>query len=115
MVRQLQKGSLLLQCMLGFPSQSEGKDSPSLLGMDPLQPASESFISITKKAQRVLWVPNDYVEKKHRTPKHTHDTVCSESIWEEKDLCYSWIAESSAEREIENRSDISMGRAQIKK
>lgn len=32
---QLQKGSLILQCMLGFPSQSEGKGSSSLLRMDP--------------------------------------------------------------------------------
>lgn len=40
--------------------------------------------------------------------------MCSESIWEEQDLCYSWIAESTAEREIENRSDISMGRLKLK-
>lgn len=86
-----------------------------LLVMDPPRPASEIFISITKEAQSVLRIPNDYVEKKHKTPKHTHNTKCSESIWEEEDLCYSWIAENSAEREIENRSDISMGRAQIKK
>lgn len=29
-------------------------------------------------------------------------------------MCYSWVPEESAEREIENRSNINMGRAQIK-
>lgn len=86
-----------------------------LLGMDPSQPASEIFIILTKEAQRVLRISNDYVEKKHKTSKHTHNTKCSASIWEEEDLCYRWIADNSSEREIENRSDISMGRAQIKK
>lgn len=82
--------------------------------MDPPQPASEIFIIITKEAPRVLRIPNDYVEEKHETPKHTHNTKCSVSICEKEDLCYSWIAKNRAERKIENRSDISMGRAPIK-
>lgn len=57
-----------------------------LLGIDPPQPTSEIFISVTKEAQRVLRIPNDYVEKKHKTPKDTHNTKCSESIWEEEDF-----------------------------
>lgn len=82
--------------------------------MGPSQPASEIFI-ITEEAQRVLRLPNDHVKKKTPKPKPTHNTKCSERIWEEEDLCYSWIPDNSGEREIENRNDISMGRAEIKK
>lgn len=54
------------------------------------------------------------LKKNTQNLKPTHKTKGSERIWEE-DLCYSWIPENSAERETENRSNISMGRAQIKK
>lgn len=85
-----------------------------LLGMDPPQPASEIFVSVTKEAQRVLRIPNDYVEKKHKTSRYIHNKKCSESIWEEEDFVTAGWQRAEL-KEIENRSDISVGRAQKKK
>lgn len=60
--------------------------------MGPPQPASEIFIVITKEAQKVLRLPNDHVKKQtNQNPKPTHNTKYPERIWEEDDLCYSWI------------------------
>lgn len=87
---------------LGWPHPNQLQRSSQLLPRNLRE--SSGFLMATLKPNQTK--PN---------PKPTHNSKCSEKVWWEEGLCYSWIPENSAEREIENRSNISMGRAQIKK